>query len=259
MHTQPLAPNKTRAQIAIGGFIALIVCYLISYVGTFWVVRMVENRAEKWEIERMIGYLIRFGWVHLAVSAFLMVIFIMWFFRAYLNLKRLGKQLDNGLGLAIGGWFIPVANWIIIWRIYSEIVSSYHLIIKGFPDYRTEKTPAEGEQMVLGGWWWWSYVVLYLIHFWIAILLRVQESWIVYAFVFLGLLNIAPAVLGILMLRKMIRLEGTVYQIWRSGDYTARIEERQMGRMERATGGASWYKSQEEANKQVEKSEDPFQ
>lgn len=40
------------------------------------------------------------------------IMFIVWFYKAYVNLPPLGvKKLDPSAGWAIGGWFIPFFSW----------------------------------------------------------------------------------------------------------------------------------------------------
>jgi hypothetical protein len=41
------------------------------------------------------------------------VVFIRWFHRAYVNLGPLGARRRHGDGWAIGGWFVPILSW---WR-----------------------------------------------------------------------------------------------------------------------------------------------
>lgn len=41
------------------------------------------------------------------------VVFIIWFFKARRNIDRLGARGGLAAGWAIGGWFIPCANWVL--------------------------------------------------------------------------------------------------------------------------------------------------
>ncbi|MDQ3720152.1 MAG: DUF4328 domain-containing protein [Actinomycetota bacterium] len=54
------------------------------------------------------------GGIQAIVGLALIVVFLMWFFRAYRNLPRLGvRTLRHKPGWAVGGWLVPILN---LWR-----------------------------------------------------------------------------------------------------------------------------------------------
>jgi hypothetical protein len=55
------------------------------------------------------------------VNVTLAVVFIVWFWSAYSNLSVLGVRRKRGTGWAIGGWFLPIANYFIPYSIGAEI------------------------------------------------------------------------------------------------------------------------------------------
>lgn len=72
---------------------------------------------------------------------------IVWMWRAAKNLEAFPGQLgDLSAGWAVGGWFIPIANLMIPWRVMSQIVR--------------EELPARWAGLV--GLWWACWVLNFL-------------------------------------------------------------------------------------------------
>jgi len=91
------------------------------------------------------------GLTLLVVSIATIVLFLMWFFRAYRNLPRLGAaQLRYGHGWAIGAWFVPILNLFRPKQIADDI----------WRGSDPELPPAAGDSWRAGlvpavfGWWW---------------------------------------------------------------------------------------------------------
>jgi uncharacterized protein DUF4328 len=86
------------------------------------------------------------------------VLFIIWFFRVAKNTEALGRERPRlGPGWAIGGWFIPLANFVIpvlvaqdLWR------GSNPETPRGDPTWRI------GARSALVGWWWAMFLISYL-------------------------------------------------------------------------------------------------
>ncbi|MDJ0923006.1 MAG: DUF4328 domain-containing protein [Acidimicrobiia bacterium] len=55
------------------------------------------------------------------VNLVLIVTFVVWFWRAYGNLRALGRETRRKPGWAIGGWLIPIGNFFIPYGIGAEI------------------------------------------------------------------------------------------------------------------------------------------
>lgn len=55
------------------------------------------------------------------MNVFLVVAFIAWFWRSYVNLPVLGRPVKRKAGWAIGSWIIPLANFVIPYNIGAEI------------------------------------------------------------------------------------------------------------------------------------------
>ena len=56
-----------------------------------------------------------------AMSIFLVVAFVAWFWRSYANLLALGRTTKRKPGWAVGSWLIPFANFVIPYSIGAEI------------------------------------------------------------------------------------------------------------------------------------------
>lgn len=49
------------------------------------------------------------------------VAFVIWFHRAYANLRSLGHEPRYGTGWAVGGWLVPILSWVRPYQIAHEI------------------------------------------------------------------------------------------------------------------------------------------
>jgi hypothetical protein len=97
------------------------------------------------------------------VTIAIFVLLIIWLYRAAKNNEALGRQNPRlGPGWAIGGWFIPLAWWVIPFIVLDDVWrGSDASIARGDPSWRRSKTlPAI--------WAWLVGAVLYFIPNWIA-------------------------------------------------------------------------------------------
>jgi hypothetical protein len=97
------------------------------------------------------------------VSIAIFVLLIIWLYRAAKNNEALGRQNPRlGPGWAIGGWFIPVAWWVIPFIVLDDVWrGSDPSIPRGDPSWRRSSTlPAI--------WAWLVTALIYFIPNWIA-------------------------------------------------------------------------------------------
>jgi hypothetical protein len=142
-------------------FYALIAVTALAVVADVVEYRFYSGYAEDELVERdaEVGVLI-FGGIVAAVQGGLwiavVVLWIIWFHRAYTNLRPLGvPELRFGTGWAIGAWFVPVLN---LWR-PKQIAN----------DIWRGSDPEAGAQMGSGWrekdvpavfqWWWAAFLV----------------------------------------------------------------------------------------------------
>lgn len=55
------------------------------------------------------------------MNIFLVVAFLAWFWRSYVNLRALGRTTKRKPGWAVGSWLIPLANFVLPYAIGAEI------------------------------------------------------------------------------------------------------------------------------------------
>jgi hypothetical protein len=89
------------------------------------------------------------------VASALAVSFIVWCWRAAKNQQALGRVPEKlGSGWAIGGWFIPLANFVIPVLVVQDLWrGSDARIARGDPRWRI------ADRSWLVGWWWGLFVV----------------------------------------------------------------------------------------------------
>lgn len=266
MQTKALAPNEVRAKIVIGAFAGYLVSLLIFNVLALVFLRGMESIESLEDYERVVGLhklVGAFERVHQVIYYFLAVCFILWFSRAYYNLGRLGKPLEWGRGFSIGGWFIPIGSWYIPWSIYSEMAKGYSAVVQGFRDSVGEEVPDEQKLFGMGRAWWITYIMLMFLMNLVAVFTGIAQVGVNYFYVGASLLLVIPAGLGMVVVWRMMLVEQAVYRLWVSGEYAERLEEGEMAQVqtgvELVKRKAEWYRSAEETERQLGRSEDPFE
>jgi hypothetical protein len=74
------------------------------------------------------------------------VLLIIWTYKNVANMRDLGYPARGSNGMAIGGFFIPIANIFIPYRYFNDIAR--YLMGRGYPSARYSKLPL----------WWWMYI-----------------------------------------------------------------------------------------------------
>jgi hypothetical protein len=74
------------------------------------------------------------------------VLLIIWTYKNVANMRDLGYPARGSNGMAIGGFFIPIANIFIPYRYFNDIAR--YLMGRGYPSARYSKLPL----------WWWLYI-----------------------------------------------------------------------------------------------------
>jgi heme/copper-type cytochrome/quinol oxidase subunit 2 len=82
--------------------------------------------------------------VMLSIAVF--VLLIIFLYRIVSNTRNQGGRLRHSNGMAIGGFFIPIANIFIPYRLFTDV--SRHLQSQSLETQRV---------LVVLNWWWWSY------------------------------------------------------------------------------------------------------
>jgi Domain of unknown function (DUF4328) len=262
MRLEPLRPNDIPGKLTMAATGLMMLTYVIV-VSLMMVIYVKIENYEVDGLEDVANLLIGAGTFNIIVYVALIIVFLIWFSRAYHNIKRLGKMPNHDIGWSIGGWFVPILWWFRPWEIYREIAETYSTITKAFPQHLQPDTPNRGQLLGLGGWWWGTYVGFSIVSSVINRLTRDSDDFDLILFV-PPIVMMIPTVLLFLVVRRTNKIESVVHRIWASGDYQTYIEEREMAKAGKVavTGEekpADWYKTEAENEKQLGRNEDPFQ
>lgn len=149
-----LKPNNDRAKNAILMIWILLGLQLLAAVSSFLEYRLLQNVANEVEVSDLslsandLRELV-IGLVNSTAYIVSVVLFIMWFRRAYFNLHQVTGHLSYSEGWAAGAWFVPFMNLYRPFQIMIELYNrSYH--------YLHEDDPGHGYTVSTRwvGWWW---------------------------------------------------------------------------------------------------------
>jgi len=155
--------NQDRAEYAIYLIYTVMIVAGIMLVSDFFQLRLLQDIAHGDFVSddaiNSSDMRVQFiAIVYLGVYVTSAIMFIRWFRRAYYNLHQVENRLSHTEGWASGGWFVPLANLWIPYRIMMELYdrTDRHLINKGVYGYLKLDS-----QVV--GWWWGFWVILTII------------------------------------------------------------------------------------------------
>lgn len=186
----PLPSNERRAKItvvllciAIAFHVLGFLCYLYSTTGLSLLPSLADYYAAYWPVNELVLYLL------------LTIYFILWFRRAYTNIRRQGKQTRYAPGWAAGSWFVPVINLWYPYQIMREI---------------WEYTFRASRSAAIVGWWWalwlggrfgWTFSMRSSMD---GFLNHGQQAWLD---LFVNLLQTGAALLLLLIVRRIAAAE----------------------------------------------------
>lgn len=196
--------------------------------------------------------------LQVATFLFLAVVFIMWVHRAYSNLARLEVKLSSESSWAVLAFLLPGFFFYRPYQIVMEIIRQNWRILNFFKTedegLRELNLPSEQSLRNLTSWWWvtrWITILLGFIAYSGFGELRdlddVRAAWILA--IMAALLSIVPMVLGLIMTRRLNRVEEATYQLWQSGiidDYKERKAAGQANASASAEGTPGWYRNPQE-------------
>lgn len=157
-----LRSNETRAKVTIALILTVMLVNIVNFVfdvsnfelykkiaaGAKYTVEEIENR----EFNNLVILM-----VYITVFVASAVAFIMWFRRAYNNIKCLGTDINHYENWTVISWFIPVLN---LFRPYQIMREMYKKSDEYITSRDSEHKPAE---LIFVGWWWalWIMTALY--------------------------------------------------------------------------------------------------
>lgn len=142
----PFAPLRSRSLLAIRWLWFAFALGLTAF-GTdlMW---LKEHGRPDWTIDELVSVsrlMDTVAIVQIVTYIIGAVIFILWFHRAYGNLRALGvSRLRHGHGWAIGGWFVPIANAFIPKQIANDVWRA--------GDHGSRVSP-------IVHWWWAAWLI----------------------------------------------------------------------------------------------------
>lgn len=150
-----LRENSQRAKNAILVFWVLLGVSVVSVISTYMEYNLLEkiskgnftmDEAETNDRRQLVISLVELG-----VYITGIVVFIMWFRRAYFNLQEY-FNLKEVNGMAAGAWFIPFMNLWVPFRMMKEIWN--------YTQAKSTEGDAEPkyESTAILGWWWFFWI-----------------------------------------------------------------------------------------------------
>jgi hypothetical protein len=146
-----LSDNTQRAKNSLIAFYILAFCQALLMLSSFLqylVLKKVENgnyTQEELEQNDLRHQIIAF--TNIAVFIVCIVLFIMWFRRAYFNLHQTNKvSTEFTEGWAAGAWFVPFLNLVRPYYIMKEIWNK--------TQYATNNLLTHKPSTIIG--WWWA-------------------------------------------------------------------------------------------------------
>ncbi len=226
---EPLRPNDRRAKNAISMVWAVlavsIITTLFSIVDEIYINVVDYSTLDSSLINVFYLVLGGSGILYTAIYIGSAVTFIMWFRRAYYNLHQLRGNLSYGEGWAAGGWFVPIMNLFIPYRIMKELYVVTNNIFS--QDLQTCTIRLKTDYL---GWWWALWIITGILS---QISLRAALSGDVYGISFgfeiiATLLSIPLTVLTVMIIKDYANIESALAEVAESEIYNISEENKPM-------------------------------
>lgn len=211
-----MKPNSLRAKNAINALYAMLFGSAMMILIGIYTAYLVSDMSLVFISEAEYNsYLILIGigsFIFLVIYIVCIVMFIMWFRRAYFNLHKLvpSSQLKYSEGWAAGTWFIPIFN---LWGPYqiatdlfskSEAILVEHNLMEGKPKFHLVKN-----------WWWGLWIAAGILN---RVSSRMDDN---FDLLLIGsiigiigsILAIGAGLLAIQMIKNYSKMEGLLKQI----------------------------------------------
>lgn len=148
--------NSSRSKNALIGFMIMGIVLLFSSITTLYQNSVIKNHPEDLEKLELTDYLSMVsGITQLVIFIVCIVLFLMWFRRAYGNLIRLNyNSLEYSETGSVWGYFIPFVNWIRPISTAKEIFINTQRAVKRHNDnYNMQQDTS----FII--FWWVSYLI----------------------------------------------------------------------------------------------------
>lgn len=207
----PLSPNQKRAQVAVGGFFAVMVMSVIVCISDLMQVSLLTHyqngqvdyftSEENNQRQNIVNI------ANVCMKLVNIVLFIMWFRRAYYNLEKIRVFTEHSEGWAAGAWFVPILNWIRPFQMMKELWHKTQEATEGILHVNPDR--------IVNVWW-----TLHLLNYFSSTLIRTYGStdtslegimFSTWVDIGVNLLNISAAIAAVMMVKKMSEMETNLF------------------------------------------------
>lgn len=154
-----LRPNDQRAKNAIILIWVVLAWEIVSFISAYFQFDLLQEILNGREISDatvtandirvQVTYVL-----YVIIYIISAVMFIMWFRRAYYNLHLEVKNLSYKEGWAAGGWFVPIANLFLPYKIMKELyIETQKLRTRYQIDFNKKLVTT------FMGWWWTIWII----------------------------------------------------------------------------------------------------
>ncbi|MBI5325988.1 MAG: DUF4328 domain-containing protein [Ignavibacteriae bacterium] len=155
MENNNLISNESRSRKSIMFIWIILVIEMISMISDILELSFLNqiNRGSEYQLKSAeVVYILQFiiGCISFIINIISVVFFLLWFYRAYLNLHKITSILYYTKGWAIGSWFVPILN---LYRPYKIMKELYIETNRYLTNKISELTP---ELKITFVRWWWA-------------------------------------------------------------------------------------------------------
>lgn len=154
-----LKSNEKRAKNAIlliwiifGNYLLIVLIATIStMLFTVWLPYLEENSTLSFLSNLCDKAIVYADYLTIALFIISAFTFILWFRRAYYNLRLFSGITELGDGWAAGAWFVPIMNLVVPYQIMKELYTKTdkYLLIENTDEYENKRL-----RISTVNWWW---------------------------------------------------------------------------------------------------------
>lgn len=211
--------GEKRAKVAIIFILLTVASYalysvLVKAVGD-WVDAEGYEYTESWTMNHTLLAFLFLVSIGMALSSIISIVtFIMWFWKSYDNLEKLGSWMLSSKYVTMWCWFIPFANLYLPYKYMYEMFEAANVMIRDKDELLNLRAPTN---MVR---WWWilslSFMLIYGIAIYLPALITLLGNygigWILVVLVLC--LIVILAVVTVRMIRSYVAVEEKLIELY---------------------------------------------
>lgn len=142
---------KRKNNVILSFYIALGTSLLSFFVGIYYYIELEKFVNSEVEDISVIEGIYGITGIMQGISIIAtMIFFVLWFRRAYANLKRVGLSIENNDNMAFWGFVIPIINFVKPLKIAKEIDLKYDYLLHKFNENHHSNP---NNYSILTAWW----------------------------------------------------------------------------------------------------------